>query len=216
MNPKHNANVLTRWLAGLMAGWLPPTLPSSAFIHSNTSNNSNKPPINLLRVLVLFASLCAGGLSAKSYAGNNRQSDEQAARVINLAYYEDRFDNLGFKVWVWQAALVSSAWTAKHFYRDIEDAFFNIMVAYYLILTNMCLCEETFGSPFCNNLPQVTIQNSLGNIANFVERCVHWDLNVPFLPWCQIEWPCETHFGECKKYVRGMGRLKDMIQGAGA
>lgn len=37
MNSKHNANVLTRWLAGLMAGWLPPTLPSSASIHSNTS-----------------------------------------------------------------------------------------------------------------------------------------------------------------------------------
>ena len=90
------------------------------------------------------------------------------------------------------------------------------MVAYYLILTNMCLCEENFGSPFTNNLPQVTIQNSFGNIANFVERCVHWDGHVAFLPWCQIEWPCEPQFGKCKKIVRGMGRLKDMIQGAGA
>ena len=165
---------------------------------------------------VFVASLSAGGLSAKSYAGNNRQSDEQAARVLNMAYYKDQWDSIGLKVWAWIQALISSAWTAKNLHTNIEDAFFNIMTAYYLILINMCLCDDNFGSPFSNNLPQVTIQNSLGNIGNFAERCVHWDARVAFLPWCQIEWPVETHFSECKKGTRGMGRLRDLIHGAGA
>jgi len=169
-----------------------------------------------VRVLVLFTSLCAGGLSAKSYAGNNRQSDEQAARVLNMTYYKDQWDGIGFKVWAWMQALVSSPWTARDFYTTIEDAFFNVMVAYYLILENMYICEQNTGSPFSNNLPQVTIQNTLGNIGNFAERCVHWDASVPFLAWCQIEWPCEPHFGETKKQTRGMSRLADMIRGAGA
>ena len=166
--------------------------------------------------MVLFALLCAGGLSAKSYAGNNRQSDEQAARVLNMAYYKDQWDGIGYQLWAWLQALVSSPWTAKQFYSDVEDAFSNVMTAYYIILANMCICDENFGSPFTNNLPQLTIQNTLGNIGNFVERCVHWDPSVAFLAWCQIEWPCEPHFGECKKSTRGMGRLKDMIYGAGA
>jgi len=160
-----------------------------------------------------FKHASPGGLSAKSYAGNNRQSDEQACRCLNTAYYKGQWDEVGLIIFAYLDALKLSPWNATQFYDDWEDGAFNVLVGYYMTLTNMMLQDEQFGSPFQHNSAQITIQNDLTTCANFIVRYFHHPSDVPFMPRKTIEWNMEPHFGECKKQVRGMPRFKDLING---
>ena len=158
----------------------------------------------------------------KSYTGNNRQSDSQAARCANPCYYKGEWDEPGIVVYYFVAASHMSPWQAPTMHSNgenynIEEVFHNSLFAYYAILQNVMVLEHQYGESWHDyTLPVTTIQNALSNCGDVVKRCLYWDKSIPWNPRCQREWAAETHFSELKRPapgVRGMSKYKDMIAG---
>lgn len=134
--------------------------------------------------------------------------------MMNPAYYKNQWDEFGMILFAYLESLLLSPWNCKYLYETLEDMFANVLTGYYFMLVNIMVLEESYGDHWTQHfLPLVTVQNTCGNVGHFIARCMWFPKDVPFLPWCQREWPIEPHFGEVKKPYRGMPKYKDMILG---
>ena len=125
----------------------------------------------------------------------------------------EKWDEFGHVVFAFLEAL-AIPWNVVDLYENLEDVFYNALVAYYLIMIIMMQNDERYGSPFKHFLPRLTTQNTLGNLGNWFGSCRYWDPEVPFMRSKTREYGCEPFFGNVKKHVKGMPRLKDMVIGA--
>ncbi len=179
-----------------------------------TRSNSNVLPYVSPTWGILGAGGGAGGLSSKSYSGNNRQSDEQASRVVNMVHFKQQWDEIGHVLFAFVEALALSPWNAPAMYESVEDSYFNSLTAYYLLLCNVMLLQQKYGPKWIHHfVADLTLTNTFHDIGCYVSRCLFHPSDIPFMPDKTIEWCEEPHFGECKKPFRGMPRFKDMLLG---
>ena len=157
----------------------------------------------------------AGGLATKSYIGTALQSDLQAARCLVMRYCKNQFDEIGTVVYFYVMCLVLGPWNASDMYAGSpEDMFFNLMVAYYLVLENVMLLQEVFGDEWIKHShPLQTFLNTLTIIGLLIARLLSYPKDVPFRACKQREFAEELHFSEVKKNGRGMAKLMDLIRG---
>jgi hypothetical protein len=112
-------------------------------------------------------------------------------------------------------ALLLSPWNAPSMYDGcIEDMFYNSMTAYYLACGNVALLEEKFGAKWeLHFIPLRTFVNSMTLPGQFAGRCLTHPEGIPFMPDKTRERVSEHMFARSKEGIRGMARLKDLING---
>ena len=146
--------------------------------------------------------------------GTQRQSDKQAAQVLNPAHLLQEWDAFGILFFQYIESLALSPWLCDRLYDNLEDSFFNVMTAYYFLQLNIMNLQKDYGDEwFRHTLPRVTLQNTFADCGHFVARALYYPRDIPFILRKQLEWTCETHFSDVKKYFRGMPKYKDMIIG---
>ena len=108
-----------------------------------------------------------------------------------------------------------SAWNADAMYDgNVEDMFFNTMVAYYMICSNVAIMMEKHGKDWEKHfIPRATFVNSASTMGSFAIRCMSWPVYIPFLQGNLREWIVETFFSQAKLSSKGTPRMKDMIYG---
>ena len=155
-----------------------------------------------------------GGLSSKSYAGTQRQSDKQAAQVLNMRHFREDWDAFGHVIFAYLEAILLSPWNCTDLYENIEQMLFNNLCGYYFVGMNIMVLQKEFGDDWTAHfLPLVTVQNTFSDVGHLVARCLFFPAQVPFLLPKQRELAIEWHFGGVKSPYRGMPKYKDMIIG---
>ena len=115
-----------------------------------------------------------------------------------------QWDEFGHVVFAF-LEVIAIPWNAKDLYEDVEDVYFNALVAYYLIQIIMMQNDERYGSPYAHFLPGRSIENTLGNLANFFARCRYWDPSVPFKWWNTREYAIEPFLATASKGGESVG-----------
>ena len=113
-------------------------------------------------------------------------------------------------------ALLLSVWNCCSLYEgNIEDMFYNAMVAYYLACGNVALLEKKFGARWEQYfLPVRSFVNAMMLVGQFVGRCLTYPTGIPFMPDKTRERFVEIFFARIKSHMSGSTpRLKDMIHG---
>jgi len=113
-------------------------------------------------------------------------------------------------------ALLLGVWNADSLYEgNVEDMFYNVMLAYYLCCSNVAMLTKEFGSSRWEQyfLPMVTFSNAMAVVGQFVGRCLYWPSGIGFMPDKTRERICELFFAWVKSRSKGMPRQKDMIYG---
>lgn len=115
----------------------------------------------------------------------------------------------------WVSNLLS-VWNADHMYEgNVEDMFYNVMLAYYLACSNVAMLTEQHGPNDWPRffIPERTFVNAMATTGQFVGRCLHWPQDIPFMPRKTRERICEIFFAWIKQHCKGTPREKDLIYG---
>ena len=140
--------------------------------------------------------------------------------MLNPGYFDNgQWDEFGYIIWSYINALHLSVWNSSDMYKDIEEVFYNVVSAYYILYLNIMRLQSLYGQKkwVTKSLPLLTIQNTTTDMCNMVVRCLYFPKKVPFYPKRQREICVEQHFARTKKPIGdsqvGMPKLADMITG---
>jgi len=74
--------------------------------------------------------------------------------------------------------------------------------------------QEEYGEQWERyTISRIPLVNVCANVGHIVNRCLYHDPDVPWNNAGETELPIEYHFSRAKTSVRGMARVKDMING---
>lgn len=100
-----------------------------------------------------------------------------------------------------------ASWTASRGFKT-EDLAFNMLAAYYVLLTLLMHSYERRGDDWQKGFwSLITTRNLVSMLAHNILRLLHWPSTVPFEPACTMEDGIERHFGKLKTYRKCTGVL---------
>jgi len=145
-----------------------------------------------------------GGMPLKAMVGTDTQSDAQAAQMANPAHFKGEWDEPGVLMVHFTVALILSPFNAWSMYIEVEEAFYNVMTGYYLVIINIMELEEEWGKDWWQHYQhEISLGNLLSNAGNFVVRAIYWCKKMPFNPDKTRELKQEQHYGRIKEAKLG-------------